>query len=269
MSDTFELAKTQLLYPAELEEEHLAEIMHSMLGNNIDVAELYFQSCQSESWLLEDSIVKSGSFSADKGVGVRSVSGDKTGFAYANDIRLPALKNAASASRSIALAGQQNEVQAWKRSHPVTLYNQTNPIGTLAQADKITFLQQADQYTRSLDARIKRVTVSLSGNHETILVTDSKGTLAADIRPLIHFSISVIVEENGRREQGSFGTGCRGDYQFLLNNEHWKSIAEEAVRMAQVSLQSVPAPAGTMPVVLGSGWNGVLLHEAVGHGLEG
>lgn len=269
MSDTFDLAKAQLLLPAELEEKHLEQIMHNMLGNTIDVAELYFQSRQSESWFLEDSIVKSGSFSADKGVGVRSVTGDKTGFAYANDIRMDALENAATASRSIALAGTQNQVQAWKSEHPVILYGQDNPLNSLAPEDKIAFLQQVDLYIRSLDTRIKRVTVGLSGSHEIILVTDSRGTLAADIRPMVHFNVSVIAEEKGRREQGSFGAGSRSDYQFLLNRQHWKSIAKEAVRMAQVSLEAIPAPAGTMPVVLGSGWNGVLLHEAVGHGLEG
>lgn len=269
MTDILTLAKSHLLTPAGLEEKHLEQVMHGMLGNTIDMAELYFQSQQSESWLLEDGIVKSSSFNADKGVGVRSVSGEKTGFAYANDIQLKALESAATASRSIAKAGQNNQVQAWQRSHPLALYSQENPLNSLSPDDKVSLLKQIDAYTRSLDTRIQRVTVSLSGSHEVVLVADSNGTLTADIRPLIHLSISVIIEKNGRREQGNFGGGSRDNYSFLLNNDLWKSHAQEAVRLAQVSLQAKPAPAGSMPIVLGSGWNGVLLHEAVGHGLEG
>ena len=269
MSDTITLAKSQLLLPGSIEEYHLENIMGKMLGNSIDMAELYFQSQHSESWLLEDGIVKSSSFNADKGVGVRSVSDDKTGFAYANDIQVQALESAADASRSIARLGNTQQVQAWKSSQPHALYGAEDPLISLSPDDKVSLLKQADVYTRSLDARIKRVTVSLSSVHEVILIVDSTGTLAADIRPLTYFNINVIMEENERREQGHFGGGRRTDYAYLLENNDWKTYANEAVRLAQVNMQAVSAPAGSMPVVLGSGWNGVLLHEAVGHGLEG
>jgi len=269
MSNIITLAKSQLLDPSAMEEKHLEQILHTMLGHHIDMAELYFQSQQSENWFFEDGIVKSSSFSADRGVGVRSVHGDKTGFAYANDIQLHALESAANASKSIARSGQNKTVQAFQRSQPLSLYGHNNPLNSLLPEEKVALLKEADAYTRSLDDRIQRVTISLSGAHEYILVADNTGTLAADIRPMVHLTINVIMEENGRIEQGHFGGGSRQDYSFLLTDNLWQQQAKEAVRQAQVSLQAQPAPAGTMPVVLGSGWNGVLLHEAVGHGLEG
>ncbi len=269
MPDSLVIAKTQLLTPSGLDERSLQHVMDSMLNKNIDMAELYFQNIQSESWLLEEGIVKSSNFNADKGVGVRSVSGDKTGFAYANDIQLEALTSAANAVKSIASTGKNHQLQVWKRSQPLSLYRQDNPLFSLTPDAKVALLKQADAYTRSLDERVQKVTISLSGSHETILVADSNGTFAADVRPLIHFNIAVIVEENGRRESGRFGGGRRDDYSFLLHDQLWKEQAREAVRIAIVNLQAEPAPAGTMPVIMGSGWNGVLLHEAVGHGLEG
>lgn len=269
MTDILSLAREYLLAPSNLEDKHLEQVIHSMLGHQIDAADLYFQSSRHEGWVLEDGIVKEGSFNADRGVGVRSMSGEKTGFAYANDIEMAALETAAGASKSIALQGQSRSVQAWQRSQPLSLYRETNPLDSLTRDQKVELLKQTDQAARQEDARVKQVTVSLAGVYETILVAASDGTLAADIRPLVRLNVSVIVEEDGRLERGSFGGGGRGMYQMFFDDERWRDYAREAVRQAVVNLSAIPAPAGMMPVVLGAGWNGVLLHEAVGHGLEG
>lgn len=269
MTDILLQAKQQLLTPAELDENHLQQILHGMLSHQVDAADLYFQSVRHEGWVLEDGIVKEGSYNADRGVGVRAVSGEKTGFAYANDIAFNALETAANTSRSIARAGQDHQVQAWNRTQPLALYNDANPLDSLSRDDKVKLLKEMDAEARRLDSRIRQVSVSLSGVHEYVLIAAADGTLSADVRPLVRLNISVIVEDKGRRERGSFGGGGRGDYHMFFNNNTWKKYTAEAVRQATVNLEAVAAPAGTMPVVLGAGWNGVLLHEAVGHGLEG
>ncbi|WP_281646638.1 metalloprotease TldD [Parendozoicomonas sp. Alg238-R29] len=269
MSDILAQAKQQLLAPSALDEGHLEKIIHGMLGHQIDAADLYFQSQRHEGWVLEDGIVKEGSYNADRGVGVRAVSGEKTGFAYANDIALTSLEAAAGASRSIARAGQNGQVQAWNRTQPLALYSDANPLDSMSRDDKVKLLKDMDAEARRIDSRIKQVSVSLAGVHEYVLVAAADGTLSADIRPLVRLNISVIVEENGKRERGSYGGGGRGDYSMFFQNNLWKKYAAEAVRQALVNLEAVAAPAGAMEVVLGAGWNGVLLHEAVGHGLEG
>ncbi|CAM3791779.1 metalloprotease TldD [Parendozoicomonas haliclonae] len=269
MTDILSQAKQQLLAPAALDENHLEQVIHGMLGHQIDAADLYFQSVRHEGWVLEDGIVKEGSYNADRGVGVRAISGEKTGFAYANDIALPALEAAAGASRSIARAGQNHQIQAWNRPQPLALYSDANPLDSLSRDDKVKLLKDMDAEARRIDSRIKQVSVSLAGVHEYVLVAAADGTLNADIRPLVRLNISVIVEDKGRRERGSFGGGGRGDYSMFFKDNLWKKYAAEAVRQACVNLDAVAAPAGAMPVVLGAGWNGVLLHEAVGHGLEG
>ena len=269
MTDTLAQARQQLLAPNALDESHLEQIIHGMLGHQIDAADVYFQSIRHEGWVLEDGIVKEGSYNADRGVGVRAVSGEKTGFAYANDITMPALEAAAGASRSIARQGQDRQVQAWSRSQPLALYNDANPLDSLSRDDKVKLLKDMDAEARRLDPRVKQVTVSLAGVHEYVLVAAADGTLSADIRPLVRLNIGVIVEDSGRRERGSYGGGGRGDYSMFFTDDLWKTYAKEAVRQALVNLDAVAAPAGAMEVVLGAGWNGVLLHEAVGHGLEG
>ena len=269
MTDILIQAKQQLLVPYSLDENHLEKVIGGMLGHQIDAADLYFQSVRHEGWVLEDGIVKEGSYNADRGVGVRAISGEKTGFAYANDIALPALEAAAGASRSIARAGQEQQVQVWNRSQPLALYNDANPLDSLSRDDKVKLLKDMDAEVRRLDSRVKQASVSLAGVHEYVLVAAADGTLSADIRPLVRLNVSVIVEENGRRERGTFGGGGRGDYSMFFKDNLWKKYAAEAVRQAQVNLEAVAAPAGAMEVVLGAGWNGVLLHEAVGHGLEG
>ncbi|RPO46086.1 metalloprotease TldD [Pseudomonas aeruginosa] len=238
-------------------------------GAGIDAADLYFQSQVSESWMLEDGIVKEGSFNLDQGVGVRAQSGEKTGFAYSNAITAEALKQAAVAARSISRAGQNGSVQAFKAVVPARLYAGENPLDVLSRAEKVELLKQIDAATRALDPRIQQVTVSMAGVWEQILVAASDGSLAADIRPLVRFNVSVIVEQNGRRERGGHGGGGRTDYRYFLQEDRAMGYAREALRQALVNLEAIPAPAGTLPVVMGAGWSGVLLHEAVGHGLEG
>ncbi|SIQ80308.1 metalloprotease TldD [Aquipseudomonas alcaligenes] len=274
MSDILGRVSGHLLSPGNLTIEQLPAILGELVGPGIDAADLYFQSQVSESWVLEDGIVKEGSFNLDQGVGVRAQSGEKTGFAYSNAIQAEALSQAARAARSIARAGQQGRVQTFASPAVVALYAQDNPLEVLERAEKVELLKRIDQFTRSLDPRIKQVTVSLAGVWDHVLVAASDGSLGADIRPLVRFNVSVIVEHNGRRERGGHGGGGRSDYRYFLEldqhgEERAKGYAREALRQALVNLEAIPAPAGTLPVVMGAGWSGVLLHEAVGHGLEG
>jgi TldD protein len=205
----------------------------------------------------------------EQGVGIRAISGEKTGFAYADEILMPALLQASGAARAIARHGQQGQVQAWRKQQPAALYSAEDPILALGAEDKVDLLRQVDSYTRSRDPRISQVIVSLAATYETILVAATDGTFAADIRPLVRLNVNVIAEQGGRREQGSDGGGGRFHYSELIENNSWQRMADEAVRQALVNLEAGPAPAGTMTVVLGPGWPGILLHEAVGHGLEG
>lgn len=252
----------------------LQSYLNTIHQHNIDYSDLYFQGSRHESWVLEDGIIKDGSFHIERGVGVRAISGEKTGFAYADDITPAALSAAAQAARGIARAGEQTQVQAFKRQKALALYDSLDPIAAMEEVKKINLLKEADAFIRSLDSRIIQVVVSLAGVHEEILIAASDGTLAADIRPLVRFNCSVILEENGKRERGGAGGGGRHDYGVLMASDDTGlpmcfAFAREAVRQAQVNLNAIDAPAGEMPVVLGNGWPGVLLHEAVGHGLEG
>lgn len=269
MTNFLEIARKNILDPAGLTDNQLQNVLSDVLGNAVDNADLYFQSTYSEAWVLEDGIIKNGSFNIDRGVGVRAMSGEKTGFAYSDDIVMPALEQAAHAARSISKHGGHQSIKAteWTRGHD--LYLPVNPLLSLKEADKIALLQRLDAYTRQQDPRVIQVTVSLAAEYDTVLIMASDGHLAADVRPLVRLSISVVVEQNGRREQGYGGGGGRFDYTHFLENDIAFGFAREAVRQALVNLEAVPAPAGMMPVVLGPGWPGVLLHEAVGHGLEG
>lgn len=269
MTDLLTQVRSQLLEPAGLSVEHLGNLLGELAGPGIDAADLYFQDEHSESWLLEDGIVKEGSFHLEQGVGVRAQAGEKTGFAYSNSLDLASLRQAVHAARSISQAGQHRPVEVFSPQQASALYAADNPLNVLSRAEKVALLTRVDQATRALDARIVRVTVSLAGTWERILVAALDGTLAADIRPLVRFNVSVIVEQNGRRERGSFGGGGRCDYRYFLEGDRVMDYAREALRQALVNLEAQPAPAGTLPVVLGPGWSGVLLHEAVGHGLEG
>ena len=266
---TLSSVSDQLLIPAGLGLERLPALLGELAGPGIDAADLYFQSQVSESWVLEDGIVKEGSFHLDQGVGVRAQSGEKTGFAYSNSIEEQALREAVGAARSIARAGQHGRVHTPAVQVPTRLYAGDNPLEVISRAEKVELLKRIDQATRALDPRITRVTVSLAGTWEQVLVAAVDGSLGADVRPLVRFNVSVIVEQGGRRERGAHGGGGRTDYRYFLEHDRAMDYAREAVRQALVNLEAVPAPAGSLPVVLGNGWSGVLLHEAVGHGLEG
>ncbi len=270
MSDkSLKIARTKILDRAGLDENHLTGVLGSIMGHAIDDADLYFQLSRYESWALEDGIVKEGTHSIDQGVGVRAISGEKTGFAYSDEIALPALKHASEAARAIARRGSQGQLQAWHRAGGHQLYQPMDPLDSLADEKKVELLQKVDMQARRIDNRVQEVVVNLAGVHEVMLVVAADGTFSADIRPLVRLNVSVIAEENGRREQGFAGGGGRFGYEYFLSGEKAMDYAREAVRQALINLDADPAPAGTMTVVLGPGWPGVLLHEAVGHGLEG
>ena len=267
--DPLDIARAALLAPAELDENRVARVLGDVMGYAVDHADVYFQSTREESWSLEDGIVKDGAHSIDQGVGVRALAGEKTGFAYSDEIVLPALMEAAHAARAISRSGSAGSLQAWHATGGRRLYLPIDPVETLDDPAKVKLLEAIDREARALDSRITQVMASLAASHDTILVMASDGTLAADVRPLVRLNVSVIIEHDGRREQGYAGGGGRFAYTEFLASERWRQLVREAVRTAQVNLEAVPAPAGTMNVVLGSGWPGVLLHEAVGHGLEG
>lgn len=270
---SFEQVNQSLLVPAGLELSSLNQALAILGGPDIDQGDLYFQHSRHESWVLEDGIVKDGSFNIEQGVGVRSISGDKTGFAYSDDINFSSLEKACQAARGISRSQGEGRVKIASSAPARALYSSQNPIQSLDKLEKIALLQRADKFARSLDPAITQVIVSLSGVYEEVLVAALDGTLASDIRPLVRFNCSVLAERGGRRERGSAGGGGRFDYQYFLELDEGQERAMkyvcEAVRQALVNLEAVDAPAGMMPVVLGAGWPGVLLHEAVGHGLEG
>jgi TldD protein len=269
MSDRLTLAENELLAPGGVDRNQLENVLADLMGPAVDSGDIYFQSTRHESWVLEDGLVRSGSHSVEQGVGIRAISGEKTGFAYADEIILPSLLRASGAARAIARQGSTGAVQVWKRHQPPSLYSADDPMRGMGAAEKVDLLRKVDAYARSRDPRVSQVIVSLAATHETILVAATDGTLAADIRPLVRLNVNIIAEQNGRREQGNDGGGGRFSYSQLLENDGWQIMADEAVRQALVNLEAEAAPAGTMTVVLGPGWPGVLLHEAVGHGLEG
>ncbi|MBK6452091.1 MAG: metalloprotease TldD [Proteobacteria bacterium] len=267
--DPLDVARAALLGPAALDEDRVAAVLGDVMGHAVDYTDIYFQLTREESWALEDGIVKDGAHSIEQGVGVRALAGEKTGFAYSDEVMLPALLEAAHAARAISRSGAGGSVQAWHATGGRGLYSAVDPVETMADDDKVKLLEQIDREARSLDSRITQVMASLSASHDIVLVMASDGTLAGDVRPLVRLNVSVIIEQDGRREQGYAGGGGRFAYTEFLVSERWRALVKEAVRTAQVNLEAVPAPAGTMTVVLGAGWPGVLLHEAVGHGLEG
>lgn len=269
MTDLLDIARERILVPAGMGDDDLNKILDTTLGSAIDSADIYFQSHRHESWVMEDGIIKEGSHNIDQGVGVRAISGEKTGFAYSDEIAMPALLKASTAARAIARQGQQGKLQAWKSQAGHKLYMADDPLDSTSTEDKLQLLKDIDAEARRIDPRIKQVVVSLSGVHEIILIANSEGSLAADIRPLVRLSVSVIAEDKGRREQGGAGGGGRFAYDYFLKKECGLDYARKAVRQALINLEAVEAPAGAMNIVLGPGWPGVLLHEAVGHGLEG
>ncbi len=268
-STNLDIARQRLLAPAGIDENDLDRLFGQLLGHAVDSGDLYFQSTRYESWVLEDGIVKEGTHSIEQGAGVRAISGEKTGFAYSDEIMMPALLQASHAARAIAKRGTEGSLQAWHRGDENILYPALDPLERMSADEKVELLRKVDAEARRQDSRVSEVVVSLAGVHEVMMVAVSDGTLSADVRPLIRFNVSVIVEQDGRREQGSAGGGGRTEYAFFLEQERALGYAREAVRQALVNLEAVDTPAGSMPVVLGPGWPGILLHEAIGHGLEG
>lgn len=268
--DHLSIAQATLLEPTGLSETHLSHVM-SKLTNvaDSDFADMYFQYSKHESWSLDEGQVKSGSFNIDLGVGLRSVCGEKTAFAYSEDLNSSAILNAADVVSAIGRQGQNvSNSQTWKTQGVTPLYADLDPVAALDDASKVAILEYADKVARAHDPRVKEVMASLSGVYEVVLIVTSDGRQIPDVRPLVRLNVSVIVEHNGKRERGSMGGGGRLGFDYFDNDmiEHY---AHEAVRQALVSLEAVDSPAGTMEVVLGAGWPGILLHEAVGHGLEG
>jgi TldD protein len=268
-SSHLDIARQRLLAPAGLDEGDLDRVFGQLLGHAVDSGDLYFQSTRFESWVLEDGIVKEGTHSIEQGAGVRAISGDKTGFAYSDEIVMPALLQASTAARAIARQGTAGKLQAWHAHRENLLYPAIDPLDRMSADDKVALLKQLDAEARQQDPRVKEVIASLAGVYEVMMVAVSDGTLAADVRPLVRCNVTVIVEQNGRREQASSGGGGRSDYAFFIEDDRARGYAREAVRQALVNLEAVDAPAGSLPVVLGPGWPGILLHEAIGHGLEG
>ncbi len=268
-AEVVDQVSAQLLAPTGLDVPQLERVLGGMQEHALDYSELYFQCVRSESWVLEDQRVKDASFNVEQGVGVRALAAEKTGFAYSDDLVLDAVQQASSAARTIAKRGVGGSNQSHRVVAAPQRYFADNPVESLSDEDKVAFLQRLDGLARSIDNRVVEVTCALVARYETMLVPASDGTLAADIRPLLRVNVSVITEENGRRERGSAGAGGRFDFGWFGAEQRAEDLASEAVRLALVNLEAVAAPAGEMPVVLGNGWPGVLLHEAVGHGLEG
>ncbi|WP_421527775.1 metalloprotease TldD [Morganella morganii] len=270
---SFSTVSNHLLTAHDLDEQDLFSVLTQLADRHIDYGDLYFQSSFHEAWVLEDKIIKNGSYNIDQGVGIRAVSGEKTGFAYADQISLTALQQSASAARSIVREQGNGKVQSLHRVNNTALYAALDPLRAMPREEKIALLHRLDRVARAEDPRVQEVNASLTGVYEEVLVAATDGTLATDIRPLVRLSVSVLVEEDGKREHGGSGGGGRFGYEYFLGTEDGEiradHFAREAVRMALVNLSAVAAPAGLMPVVLGAGWPGVLLHEAVGHGLEG
>ena len=263
-------AKRLLLDPFGLDESQLHRVLATIFQHRTDYADLYFQYSRSESFSLEEGIVKSGSFDIEQGVGVRAIVGDKTAFAYSDDISLDSLTEAAISARSIARhgSGKVKVAPAVAVRSQSSRYDDDDPVASLDAAAKVRMLEKVERLARARDPRVKQVMATVGADYDVILVARSDGVLAADVRPLVRVSVNVIVEQDGKREQGHFGGGGRHDLVYFTD-ERLAEYANQAVDQALVNLVALPAPAGIMPVVLGPGWPGILLHEAVGHGLEG
>lgn len=262
-------ASEALLTETDVTLSKLNRVLGGVMTRQVDYADIYLQRIHEESWSIEESVVKESSMSLEQGFGLRATSGEKTGFAYADDISLRALEDAASSARSIAYSSGSTAITQASVSPRASLYPAVNPLVAVSDSEKVAFLHEVNAYTRSLDKRIEQVTVRLSSRYETVLVCNGYGQVCADVRPLITVHVQVIAVDGKRRELGGAGGGGRGEFLELFGNEEGLRLADKAVRQAILNLSAEAAPAGQMPLVLGPGWPGVLLHEAVGHGLEG
>ena len=269
MSDTVKLASDLLLEPQDLDTNDISQLMDRLSNKGVDYADLFFQYARHEGWSLEDGVVKSGSRSIEQGVGLRAVSGERTGFAYTDELTLPNLNSAADAAKAVARGSGSSISKRWTSAKVPALYEHIDPLGSLNDEEKIKILQTVETHARKCDPKVSQVMASLAATYDVVLIAGSNGNLAADIRPLVRLNVTVIAEQHGRREQGSYGGGGRFGYSWLREESRTESFAEEAVRQALVNLDASDSPAGSMTVVLGPGWPGILLHEAIGHGLEG
>ena len=269
MTQALDTATQTLLEPTGLGLRDLERVLDRLMSSRLDAADVYCENTRLESWVLEDGIIREGSFSIEQGAGLRAMAGEKTGFAFTDELQLPALLEAGDAARAIAQAGESRHVSLRRGNGARALYPALNPLTSLDEAAKVELLRRVDAEARAQDPRVTQVIVNLVAAYDVMLVAGSDGTLGSDVRPLVRMNCSVIVEANGRREQGSAGGGARGPLGFLIEEDRALGFAREAVRQALVNLEAVDAPAGTMTVVLGPGWPGILLHEAIGHGLEG
>lgn len=257
-----------LLHENQLSNDNISSLLSSLFVKGIDYADLYFQYSVAESWVLEEGIVKSGTYNINHGVGARAVKGEQTGFSYSDELSIDAIEKATKFARGISNLKGSKKIQAYKSSSLIANYNGLNPLGSLTSKEKVDLLNQIDSIARK-EPKVKQVNASLSGAYTDILIASTDGVYIADYRPMVRVSVSVIVEHNGRIEQASSGGGGRYDYRYFVDHNLAEVYTNEAIRQALVALKAKMAPAGNMPVILGSGWPGVLLHEAIGHGLEG
>tara|TARA_B100000953_G_scaffold80416_1_gene65468 strand:- start:4042 stop:5463 length:1422 start_codon:yes stop_codon:yes gene_type:complete len=257
-----------LLHENQLSNDNISSLLSSLFVKGIDYADLYFQYSVAESWVLEEGIVKSGTYNINHGVGARAVKGEQTGFSYSDELSIDAIEKATKFARGISNLKGSKKIQAYKSSSLIANYNGLNPLGSLTSKEKVDLLNQIDSIARK-EPKVKQVNASLSGAYTDILIASTDGVYITDYRPMVRVSVSVIVEHNGRIEQASSGGGGRYDYRYFVDHNLAEVYTNEAIRQALVALKAKMAPAGNMPVILGSGWPGVLLHEAIGHGLEG
>lgn len=266
--NSFALSNKYIMSPAGLAESDLDLIMGSISSHNIDYADLYFQYSKNEFWALEDGAVKNGSFSIDQGVGMRSIAGQKTAFTYSDEISMEALKDGVKIVKSINKDNESKSYPIGEKLIKHSLYQPLNPIESIESTKKIQLLERIEALSKKLNPSIIKVSASLASQFEVVLIKTFQGELVEDVRPLVRLSVSVIIEKNGRREQGSAGGGGRYSLEYFTD-AILHEYASEAVNQAVINLDAIPAPAGSMTVVLGPGWPGILLHEAIGHGLEG
>ena len=269
MTDAIAIARDQILSPAGLDTGHIEQLLGQLKTTAIDAADIYFQYSRLQSWMLEDGIIKDGNFNIERGAGLRAQSGEKTGFAYADEVQFETLLQAAKAARAIARSGGEGRVKLASQGEGRRLYEPIDPLGSLSDEDKVALLHRVDEEARRLDPRVRQVIASLVAVRDLVLIASDDGRLSADLRPLVRLNVSVIVEDGDRREQGASGGGARADLGYFLAEDRALGYAREAVHQALINLDADAAPAGNMTVVLGPGWPGVLLHEAIGHGLEG
>ncbi len=269
MTDPIAIARDQILSPAGLDTSHLERLLGQLKTSAIDAADIFFQYSRLQSWVLEDGIIKEGNFNIERGAGLRALSGEKTGFAYADEVQFDTLLQAAQAARAIARGGSETRVRIDGIGAGRKLYAPLDPLDSLSDEDKVALLHRVDAEARRQDPRVRQVIASLVAVRDLVLIASDDGRLSADVRPLVRLNVSVIVEDGDRREQGASGGGARADLGYFLAEDRALGFARQAVHQALINLEAIAAPAGTMTVVLGPGWPGVLLHEAVGHGLEG